>query len=180
MPPLVSALILALVVVIAFALMWLGWRARKRRDATLPALAGLEELGGNLLGSCEIKYIATTQRANPNQRVSALGLGMRGNGTFNIYSDGVFLARDGETDFAILNTSIIAVSPRAWAIDRGVGTNGLIGIDWTLGDNQLTTFVRTDTADAQTRVFEILTTALGSGRVLSGSVAQSQQSKENR
>lgn len=179
MPPLVSTLLLACLVIIAFVLMWLGWRHRVQRDATLPALSGLEDLGGNMLGSCEIKYVATTHAEDPVQRVAALGLGIRGNGTLTVHSDGVFIARDGETDFAILNKAIVAVSPRDWAIDRGIGGAGLVGIDWKLGRDTLTTFVRTDTKNAQNRLFELLNTTLGAGIVTAVTPTLQSKSKEH-
>ncbi len=134
----------AATVIAALALLAaLSWKARANRQAKLfsapnEALAD----GLSLLGPIPAKYVSTTTLADPLDRITAHGLGMRGNCSLVVFDSGIVIDRKGEKSIAIALSALKAVRVATATIDRVVEADGLIKIDWTRDGQGLSTFLR--------------------------------------
>lgn len=88
--------LLAIAIVAAlFLIMWLGWRARSRRDQGVRG--SLVAPSGPLLATFEnLMYVSTTPVGEPLARVAAPGLRYRGKAEILVHEDGVTIAVVGE------------------------------------------------------------------------------------
>ena len=140
----VSTAVLALLfltAVVVFSVRAWKKRAGEQKQA-------FDEPGELLLGAddplyaAEGMYVATTMAANKLDRVTAYGLGFRGNGAFLVCRDGIQIFRDGERSLAISKSHLVAIEPDQATIDRVVEKDGLLRIDWTAESSTLSTFIR--------------------------------------
>jgi hypothetical protein len=136
------------ILVLVFAGLALGWRARRRRQAALPALAA-PPAG---LGAASIVddgfYVATTRAESPTDRIAVRGLGFRARATVAVHPEGVVLGIAGQPDAFIPKAAIDGVGRATWTIDRVVGRDGLVFVRWTLGDLLVDTNLRASDPDA--------------------------------
>jgi len=144
----VSAIIVLAILVVALGLMVLGWRARKRRQSTLPAPYAAPEVAGNEYGTFESFYVATTIAREPLNRVAVHGLGFRARCDATVTDSGVLIAIGGQPDIYIPLTDIREVQRATWTIDRVVEEGGLILIGWTLGDTEVDSYFRAEEPEA--------------------------------
>jgi hypothetical protein len=108
-----------------------------------------------------INYVATTVKGNPLDRVTAHGLGARGNGRVTISADGVLIERNGERALGIAASQITGVARASTAIDRAVETDGLIQIDWQQDGFAMSTFLRSARTDERNQIFNYLESLYG-------------------
>lgn len=133
--------LLFLAAVIVFSIRSWKNRSKKQKES-------FDEPGEMLLGAddplyaAEGMYVATTYAENPLDRITAYGLGFRGNGGFLVCRDGIQIFRDGERALAISKSHIVAVEPDQATIDRVVEKDGLLRIDWTAEAAKLSTYIR--------------------------------------
>ena len=133
--------LLFLIAVVVFSVRAWKNRSKKQKDS-------FDEPGELLLGAddplyaAEGMYVATTYCENKLDRITAYGLGFRGNGAFLVCRDGIQIYRDGERDLAISKSHILAIEPDQATIDRAVEKDGLLRIDWTAEAATLSTFIR--------------------------------------
>lgn len=134
-----TVLIIAVVAVI-LSLMVLSWRRRARSQSHLPALAPVPADLGEVLGTFDGLYLATTPSGDRLNRITVHGLGFRERGSVVVATTG----------FVILGNRFIAagaahgVSRASWTIDRGVEPDGLSVVSWTLGDTAVDSYFRLD------------------------------------
>ncbi len=142
---LVASAIVAGLAVLAF----LAWKSRAARQAKLfTAPAENLETSRLLFGPVSARYVATTTTADPLERITAHGLGMRGSCDVNVYENGMVINRKGETSIALEKSAIRGVGLTNAAIDRVVETDGLISIEWSRDGHNLSTYLRvTSNAD---------------------------------
>lgn len=142
MDRLVPSLIIAAVILTIFALMALGWRARRRRQSGLarPVLAPAS------LGSASVSvdgwYVATTLADQPLERVAVHGLGFRARARAAVHPEGLVLEVGGQQPILIEPASVRGAGRATWAIDRVVERDGLVLIGWMLGDTPVDTYLR--------------------------------------
>jgi hypothetical protein len=139
---LVPSLIIAGVILLVFALMLAGWRARRRRQAgiarPLPAPATLGAASLDVDGW----YVATTHGDQPLERIAVHGLGFRARSTISVHPEGLVVAVRGRDPFLIERSALRGAGRATWAIDRVVERDGLVLIGWMLGDTPVDTYVR--------------------------------------
>jgi hypothetical protein len=140
----IPAVIVAVILIVALALMVLGWRARQRRQITLPEPHRVPAALGAVLGEFETFYVATTMAGDPLNRVAVQGLGFRAKAFVVVTTDGVIVPIDGQPDIFIPVADIRDVSLATWTIDRVVERDGLILIAWTLGDTGVDSYFRAE------------------------------------
>ena len=144
MDKVIPGIIVLVILAIALALMVLGWRARGRRQVQLeePQLVPAET--GEFIGDFETFYVATTMAGQPLNRVVVQGLGFRAKAFLRVSSGGVVIPIDGQRDIFIPVGDIRDIRRETWTIDRVVEPDGLILIDWTLGDTGVDSYFRAE------------------------------------
>lgn len=141
MEKLIPALLTAAVVVLLFALLAVGWRARRRRQAALPAPATPPE-GLDARYQEDLLYVASTVANQPYERIAVAGLGFRGRADVTIADGGVVLEIAGESPAFIAKDAIDGVGRATWTIDRVVDADGLLFLRWRLGDTAIDSYLR--------------------------------------
>jgi hypothetical protein len=142
-----SALLVIIFLFLVLGLMVWGWMSRRRRQAHLPALAPVPADVGEVFGTFDGLYVATSAAANPLDRIAVRGLGFRSRVRITVASEGVVLAIPGQPD-SFIPVAVITGSGRAtWSIDRVVEDNGLSTISWNLGDTAVASSFRLEHAD---------------------------------
>jgi hypothetical protein len=126
------AIVLA-VLLVALVLMWLGWRARKRRQAAMGSPLAVPADLGSVNGTFEGLYVATTVADSPLDRIAVRGLGFRSRAEVSVAPEGVVLALRGQDPVFIPASDLRAVTRATWTIDRVVEDGGLVLVAWTLG-----------------------------------------------
>jgi hypothetical protein len=139
---LIPTLLIAALVLVAFAGMAAGWRARRRRQAHLPPVAPLPAEPGEPSLTIEALYVATTLRDDPLERVAVRGLGMRAKATVQVLPGGLALALAGQDAVFLPAADLNGAGRATYAIDRVVERDGLVAVAWTLGDTPLDTYLR--------------------------------------
>jgi len=129
------AIIIAAVFVAVVALMALGWRARRRRQADLPApvAATSGNAGEEIASWTGVHYVATSTTGDALDRIAVGGLGYRGRADVAVHEGGILIAIAGEESILIPVAAIDAVEEGTATIDRAVETGGLSVVRWTLG-----------------------------------------------
>ena len=137
----VGLLGIALLVVLIF-IAYSGWRRRLKSQNT--SLAIPENTLGDLTGASSVKgfYVSTTYFSDSLHRIIAHGLAHRGFTRIYVSPKGVLLERTGETSIAISKDSLIGISSASATIDKAVEKDGLITLDWRLGEELVSTFIR--------------------------------------
>jgi hypothetical protein len=128
----VSVTILVLVVVLVLAGMWLGWRGRRRRSATVvPALpTAPADLGAARLGPLDAVYVSTTRAGDWLDRVSAHGLGVRSPATVGVFDAGVRIGRTGAPDVFVPAGALRGATTAPGMAGKFVGGDGLVVLTW--------------------------------------------------
>jgi hypothetical protein len=130
------------VVLLVFASLALGWRARQRRQAALPAIEAPPTTLGAALAVDDGFYVATTRADAPTDRIAVRGLGFRARAGIAVHPEGVLLSIAGQPDAFIPASGIVGVGRATWTIDRVVGTDGLVFVRWNLGGTEVYTNLR--------------------------------------
>jgi hypothetical protein len=142
------ALVIAAIVVLVFVGLAFGWRARRRRQAALPALEVPPATLGTALAVADGFYVATTRADAPTDRIAVRGLGFRARAAVAVHPEGVVLSIAGQPDAFIPTSAIIGVGRATWTIDRVVGQDGLVFVRWRFGAIDVDTNLRVTDADA--------------------------------
>jgi hypothetical protein len=141
-------IVIVLFVALVFTGLALGWRARRRRQAGLPALdAPPASLGTPLLVD-DVFYVATTVAEAPTDRIAVRGLGFRSRAVVAVHADGLVLSIAGQPDAFIPVTAISGIGRATWTIDRVVGRDGLVVVTWMLGATAVDTYFKSERPDA--------------------------------
>lgn len=130
------------ILVLLFAGLALGWFARRRRQAALPALETPPVNLGAAVAVHDGFYVATTRADAPTDRIAVRGLGFRARAGVAVHPQGIVLSIAGRPDAFIPGSAILGVGRATWTIDRVVGTDGLVFVRWRLGDVDIDTNLR--------------------------------------
>lgn len=121
--------LVAAVAALALFGMWLGWRARTRRDAGV--LGAAKALTGDVLAEfTDVHYVSTTPTGEPLVRVAAPGLRYRGPAEVTIRRDGVTIAVAGERPVHLAITQIDGSGAAGRRVGKAVEPNGLGLLRW--------------------------------------------------
>lgn len=145
------AVVSATLFVTAISLALIGWRNRTKRQQKLftEPLEALDYFGEQLCIS-KAFYVATTLASNHLDRITAYGLGHRGQATVFVFTEGLLIVREGERPLAIAREQLSDVFRTNVAIDKAVERDGLISIEWVQGNADLVTHIRiVDSKSAQ-------------------------------
>ncbi len=148
MDRLAPTLVIAGILVLVFTGLALGWRARRRRQAALPALATPPATLGTPLAVEDGFYVATTGAESPTDRIAVRGLGFRARAGIAVHPEGIVLSIAGQPDAFVPAAAIEGVGRATWTIDRVVDRDGLVFVRWTLGDVLVDTNLRVGDPDA--------------------------------
>jgi len=151
---LVPALVVVGLIVIAVTLMALGWRNRRKRQASLDVVAVPPTEIGDEIARVEVLYVATTLAEQPLERVVVGGLGFRAKAAVRIVSGGIVLDLAGNAPAFIAVADIRGVGLASWTIDKGVDQDGLVFVRWDLGGTAVDSYLRADDPD---RLLALLT-----------------------
>ena len=143
-----STAITIAILLLALLGMYLGWRARKRRQSAIAPLPVVPTNLGAALFTVEALYVATTLAGEPLNRVAVRGLGFRGRATVTVVPEGVVLGIAGIAEVWVAREAIRSVERATWTIDKAVEAGGLAVIAWAIGETQVDTYLRiTEPAD---------------------------------
>lgn len=123
------AVIVAAVVIIAFLAMWLGWRARARRDAGVLASA-VVPVGELIAEFSRVLYVSTTPVGEPLTRVAAPGLRYRGQAEIAVRRDGVTIVIAGEDPTHIDASQLRGSDSAGRRVGKAVEHDGLALLRW--------------------------------------------------
>jgi hypothetical protein len=149
----VPGLIVALVLAAILAVMWLAWRSRVRRDASI-VVPDVPE-GFIPVSSVDVLYVATTEAGRPLERLAIRGLAFRARAVLSIAPSGAVLAIPGERPAFIAASSLTSVDATNVAIDRVVESDGLIRLGWSIADVPCDTYVRVVDADQRSVIADL-------------------------
>lgn len=162
MDRLLPALLILIVVAAIFAGLALGWRARRRRQAGIPAPATPPAELGEVRASADVLYVATTFADAPTDRIAVRGLGFRARAHLTAADAGVVLAIAGEPEAFIPTADLVGTGRASWTIDRTVPGGGLLFLRWRLGDTEVDSYLRRpDDADLQRAIESLLPASPG-------------------
>lgn len=143
MDRILPGLLMLAIIVVVFALIWLGWRNRLRRQADVETLPPVPTEPGEPLAAAEGQYVATTTGGDWLDRIAVQGLGIRTNATLSLYPHGVLFARDGAPDLYVPAAALVGVRQDSGMAGKFVEKDGLLVLSWLLGTRELDTGFRT-------------------------------------
>ncbi|MGM7667407.1 PH-like domain-containing protein [Microbacterium sp. A93] len=134
--------------VVFVALMWWGWRHRKRRqqDLAAPAAVPKSVLGSEPLAGAEGMYVATVRGQDYLDRVAVHGLGLRTNARLEVHDSGVALFREGSPNLFIPRADLREAGLASGMSGKFVEKDGLVAVTWMLGGQEVSTGFRTRTS----------------------------------
>lgn len=154
MERLVLSLVLVVLIVLAAAGLWWGWRSRARRqtrDLAIPPLPVVPAaLGADLADPLAGVYVSTTTAGHWQDRLVVQTLGRRAEADVHVVPEGVLVDRIGEDPIFIPVADLTGVGTAPGIAGKVMGTpEGILVLDWKLGEVQVQTGVRADDLDAQ-------------------------------
>jgi hypothetical protein len=144
---LLSLIITLGLIAIAFALIWMGWRNRLRRQADVEQLPVVPEAPGEPLASAEGQYVASTTSGDWLDRIAVHALGIRTNASLEVYKHGVLFDRSGAPALYIPAASLTGVRLDSGMAGKFVEKDGLLVLAWEHGSHGLDTGFRTRRAE---------------------------------
>jgi hypothetical protein len=129
--PALMAIVLAFLALLLL-LMYLGWRARQRRQASVPAPREVPAELGKTLFATSLFYVATTVAGEPLNRIAVQGLGFRARASVIVATNGIVLEIPAQRAIFIPVAEIRGVDRATWTIDRVVEQDGLVLLAWLL------------------------------------------------
>lgn len=136
-----GAIVIALLALL-LTLMYVGWKARQRRQAKLPRPRPVPDAPGARILTQNLFYVASTLADQPLNRIAVSGLGYRARASVIVFESGVALQIPGEPDAFLPAADITGVDRATWTIDRVVERDGLVRIAWRLGDTAIDSYLR--------------------------------------
>jgi hypothetical protein len=151
-----STIIIVTVIVLAVALMAVGWARLRRRQRDIAAPRTVPSVRGESRVSVPVLYVATTRANAPLDRVAVHGLGFRAQGRIDVLADGVVITIAGREPWFVTRNDVRDSGRATWAIDRVVEAGGLVVLAWRLGDTDVDSYFRVTDARANEATAELL------------------------
>ena len=156
MDKILPGLAMLAIIGVVFALIWIGWRNRLRRQSDVEQLPALPVAPGAPLLSAEGQYVASTTAGDWLDRIAVHGLGIRTNAVLSVYPHGVLFDRSGAPAVYVPAADLRAIRQDSGMAGKFVEKDGLLVVSWKLGTHELDTGFRTRRADDKNAVFESL------------------------
>ena len=151
------SLLLTLVLIgVALALIWLGWRNRLRRQADVDPLPEIPAELGEALAVADGQYVASTTAGDWLDRIAVHNLGIRTNAELSVHPEGVLFDRSGAGPVFIPAASHTGVRQESGMAGKFVEKDGLLVVSWMLGGRELDSGFRTRHADDKTILLNAL------------------------
>ncbi|WP_230854901.1 PH-like domain-containing protein [Arthrobacter terrae] len=157
MDRLFPTLLAVVLVLVIFALLWLGWRHRLQRQAGIAPLPVVPQQLSAALTSAEGQYVVTTTEGDWLDRLAVHGLGIRSNAVLAVHPEGILISRSGAPDVFIPRDSYSGARTESGMAGKFVERDGLIVLSWRLGGHPVDTGFRTRNAAAKTPLLTTLT-----------------------
>ncbi|GAB3617470.1 hypothetical protein GCM10027416_20270 [Okibacterium endophyticum] len=139
---LVPGLIVVGIIVVALGAMWLAWRSRTAKDASIAPSAQIPAAGIHPIAAAAALYVATTRAERPLERLALAGLAYRARADVTVAEEGVVIAARGEEPVFIGASALVGSGEATWTIDRVVEKDGLVMVRWQAGDDLLDSYLR--------------------------------------
>ncbi len=153
---LLSLVITVALIVVAFALIGIGWRNRLKRQADVGTLPELPAAPGEPLVAAEGQYVTTTTAGDWLDRIAAHGLGIRTNAQLAVYPHGAVFDRSGAPPVYIPAASLRGVRQDSGMAGKFVEKDGLLVVSWQHGTRGLDTGFRTRHAADKEILFDAI------------------------
>lgn len=151
------SLLLTLVLIgVALALIWLGWRNRLRRQADVDPLPEIPADLGAAVAVADGQYVASTTAGDWLDRIAVHNLGIRTNAELSVHPQGVLFDRSGAGPVFIPAASLTGVRQESGMAGKFVEKDGLLVLSWMLGSRELDSGFRTRHADDKTALLNAL------------------------
>ena len=151
------SLLLTLVLIgVALALIWLGWRNRLRRQADVDPLPEIPAELGAALAVADGQYVASTTAGDWLDRIAVHNLGIRTNAELSVHPQGVLFDRSGAGPVFIPAASLTGVRQESGMAGKFVEKDGLLVLSWMLGSRELDSGFRTRHAADKTTLLNAL------------------------
>ena len=135
--------VVLVLVLLAWGLMFVGWRGRRRRQQGLPAPAvPVPELAERAaVDGVEATYVSTTTTQDWLDRIAVHDLGVRSDAHVLVTDTGIAVQRTGATDLFVPAQDLRDVRRESFRAGKAVTGQGLLVWDWMLDGTTLTTAV---------------------------------------
>lgn len=147
MTEVIAVLVLTLLAVGILVAMRRGWVHRRDADAAAlpepPVVPTDDVLGAPLTDPVEATYVSTTRATDAFARVAAHGLGARSAATVRVHRSGLVVRRTGAPDLFVPAASTTVVGTSPGMVGKVVGGEGLLVVEWRLGEEAVRTGLRT-------------------------------------
>ena len=151
------SLLLTLVLIgVALALIWLGWRNRLRRQADVDPLPEIPTELGAAVAVADGQYVASTTAGDWLDRIAVHNLGIRTNAELSVHPQGVLFDRSGAGPVFIPAASLTGVRQESGMAGKFVEKDGLLVLSWMLGSRELDSGFRTRHAEDKTTLLNAL------------------------
>jgi hypothetical protein len=151
-----SLLLVVVLVGVALALIWLGWRNRLRRQADVEPLPAVPAQLGAPLAAAEGQYVASTTAGDWLDRIAVHQLGLRTNAGLSIHPEGALFHRSGAVPVFIPAAQFTGVRQESGMTGKFVEKDGLLVLSWMLGSRELDTGFRTRRAEDKAVLLDAL------------------------
>jgi hypothetical protein len=142
-----SLIFTLVLVVVALALIGVGWRNRLRRQADVEPLPAVPAGLGAPLAAADGQYVASTTAGDWLDRIAVHQLGLRTNAELSVHPEGVLFDRSGAGPVFIPAGRLTGVRQESGMAGKFVEKNGLLVLSWMLGTRELDTGFRTRRAE---------------------------------
>lgn len=151
------SLIFTLVLIgVALALIWFGWRNRLRRQSDVDPLPAIPAALGTAVAVADGQYVASTTAGDWLDRIAVHNLGIRTNAELSVHPEGVLFDRSGAGPVFIPAASLTGVRQESGMAGKFVEKDGLLVVSWMLGSRELDSGFRTRHADDKTTLLNAL------------------------
>lgn len=130
-----AVIAVALVVLLLWRLMFVGWRARSARQSDVAAPAAVPEaLRRRASDGVEATYVSTTSAGDWLDRITVHGLGARSAARVLVDPVGVLIARTGAPDVFVPVAALREVRRETMRAGKALAGGGLVVVEWQLGE----------------------------------------------
>ena len=142
----------------------LGWRARKRRQADVPVPPPFPEDPGSERFRAEGQYVTTTSAGDWLDRIAVHGLGIRTRADAVVCDGGVLFDRAGSGPLWIPAADLAEVRLGSGMAGKFVERDGLVVLEWRLGEKSLDTGFRTRRPEEKAALVAAIEDLMSAGR----------------
>lgn len=134
-----GAVIVLVLIALAFTGMTLAWRKKVQRDSRFSLVVPGSSVSDITSQTTDFPclYVATTLATDPLMRISIPGLTYRGQCIIGVNSSAMSISPEGEKSSIIPASQLIQLHRAQVAIDRVVEKDGLTAVSWNAFDTKL-------------------------------------------